>query len=826
MKTPAPISLAAEDASAWSLVFDRFDAAKEGIREALCTLGNGYFATRAAATWAVADGVHYPGTYLAGGYNRLLTDIAGRTIENEDLVNLPNWLTLQFRFAEEEWFDLSCVTILSYRQELDLHRGLLLITVCFADQKGRRSRLREQRLVSMADMHLGALELTLTAENWSAAVTVRSAIEGRIVNSGAKLYRKFNNKHLRHVSSQIIGGDCVCLQTRTSQSLIHVAQTARTQIFIDGRVVESSRRAVEQPCYISQDLTVDIKQGESLTVEKIALLYSSRDQAISEPGLAASKAASRAGRFDAIKADHLLAWDDLWRRFDVRIVPADPGFKLNLSMLLRLNMFHLLQTVSVDSIGLDIGIPARGWTGEAYQGHIFWDELFIFPFFNYRLPEITRAILAYRYRRLGEARAAARSAGHRGAMFPWQSGSDGQEETAKLNLNPHSQRWVPDHSYLQRHVGSAIAYNVWQYFQVTHDTEFLTFYGAELMLEIALFWSSMATFDSESGRYEIRGVMGPDEFHDGYPGAATAGLNNNAYTNVMAVWVLCRALEVLERISKTRRKELTTRLGISLIEITRWQEISRRMYVPFNQDGIISQFEGYDALAELDWAAYRRRYTDIQRLDLILEAEGDSTNRYKLSKQADVVMLFYLFSADELGEMFARLGYPFGHDTIPNNVNYYVARTSYGSTLCHVVYSWVMARSDRPRSMAFFADALQSDVTDSQHGTTAEGIHLGAMAGTVDQVLRVSTGIEVKGDVLLFNPELPPEIASLDAHLRYRGHSLALRLTHDALTVCGDDLEVAPIALSVAGKIYDYIGGTTRVFELNDGGKLALSQNG
>ena len=163
-------------------------------------------------------------------------------------------------------------------------------------------------------------------------------------------------------------------------------------------------------------------------------------------------------------------------------------------MLLRLNMFHLLQAVSPNSIGLDIGVPARGWTGEAYQGHIFWDELFIFPFLNYRMPEITRSLLMYRYRRLGEARAAARSAGFQGAMFPWQSGSDGQEETQELNLNPHSQRWVPDNSYLQRHVGSAIAYNVWQYFQVTHDVEFLQFYGAELILEIARFWSSMAQF--------------------------------------------------------------------------------------------------------------------------------------------------------------------------------------------------------------------------------------------------------------------------------------------------------------------------------------------
>ena len=340
----------------------------------------------------------------------------------------------------------------------------------------------------------------------------------------------------------------------------------------------------------------------------------------------------------------MLAWEHLWRRFDVGIQPAGPGFKLNVSMLLRLNMFHLLQTVSLHSIGLDIGVPARGWTGEAYQGHIFWDELFIFPFFNYRIPEITRALLTYRYRRLGEARAAARSAGHKGAMFPWQSGSDGREETEALNLNPRSQRWVPDNSYLQRHVGSAIAYNVWQYFQVTHDTEFLQFYGAELMLEIARFWSSIVTFNDERGRYEIRGVMGPDEFHDGYPDAATPGLNNNAYTNIMAVWVLCRAMEVLDLLSDMRRAELTTRLGISSEEIARWDDISRKIYVPFHDDGIISQFEGYDTLREFDWQDYRARYGNIQRLDLILEAENDSPNRYKLSKQADVVMLFYLFS--------------------------------------------------------------------------------------------------------------------------------------------------------------------------------------
>ena len=818
----AQVQVAAEPPSAWSLVFDGFDPEQEGIREALCTLGNGYFATRGAAIGAVADDVHYPGTYLAGGYNRLLTDIAGRVVENEDLVNLPNWLALEFRIGEQDWFDARSAELLSYHQELDLRRGLLVRTIGFKDGGGRSSTLTERRLVSMQSMHLGALELSLTAEDWSGDVSVRSAIDGRVVNAGAKLYDKFSNEHLEPLAGEVVGEDSVQLLVRTCQSHIHVAQAARTQVLIGGQPLEVQRRAIEEPGYIGQEFEVHVKQGDTLVLEKLASLYTSRDHAISECGLAARKAIARAPGFEEVMADHALAWKHLWRRFDVYIRPVGHRFRLNAQMLLRLNMFHLLQAVSPNSIGLDIGVPARGWTGEGYQGHVFWDELFIFPFFNYRMPEITRSLLMYRYRRLGEARAAAAAAGFRGAMFPWQSGSDGQEETQELNLNPRSQRWVPDNSYLQRHVGSAIALNVWQYFQVTRDIEFLASYGAELILDIAAFWASIASFNDERGRYEIRGVMGPDEFHDGYPESATPGLNNNAYTNILAVWVLCRALEVFDLLSEVRRTELTARLGLSAEEFARWDDMSRRMYVPFMDDGIIGQFEGYEELRELDWDAYRTRYGNIQRLDLILESENDSTNRYKLSKQPDVLMLFYLFSAEEIGQLFERLGYPFERETIPRNVDYYVDRSSQGSTLSRVVYAWVLARSDRSRAMNFFAQALQSDVSDIQQGTTAEGVHLGAMAGSVDLVQRVTTGIETRGDVLRLNPQLPREIERLDMRIRYRGHALDLRLTRDSLTVRGRNNPPAHISLSVEGEVCEFVGGTTRVFRLKHDAKTGL----
>ncbi len=814
----AQVQAAVEPPSAWSLVYEDFDPVDEGVRESLCTLGNGYFSTRGAALWAAADDVHYPGTYVAGGYNRLRTDILGRTVENEDLVNFPNWLALNFRVAGQGWFDAREVSILSWRQELDLSRGLLVRDFRFEDGEGRRSRVTERRLVSMGDKHLAALELSLTAENWSGNVTVRSAIDGRVINAGARLYREFNNRHLVPLGTETVGGDGVFLSTRASQSNLHVGQAARTRAYLDGKFVDVRRRVIEEPGYVALEMKTPVVEGQTLVVEKVASLYTSRDQAVSECGLAARRAIVRAGGFEELMAEHALAWKHLWRRFDVHLRPTGAGFKLNVPMLLRLNMFHLLQAVSPNSIGLDVGVPARGWTGEAYQGHVFWDELFIFPFFNHRMPEISRTLLMYRYRRLPEARAAARAAGREGAMFPWQSGSDGQEETQEYNLNPHSRRWVRDNSWLQRHVGSAVAFNVWQYYQATRDVQFLLYYGAEMILDIARFWSSMSVFDEKRERYEIRGVMGPDEFHEGYPDAPSPGLDNNAYTNIMAVWVLCRALEVLRLLPDMNRTELSLRLGLTAEETDRWEDISRRMYVPVGDDGLILQFEGYDRLLEFDWEGYRARYGNIQRLDLILEAEGDTADRYKLSKQADVLMLFYLFSSEELGELFGRLGYPFEYETIPRNVAYYSERSSHGSTLSRVVESWVLARSDRERSMRFFAEALQSDVADIQQGTAAEGVHLGAMAGTVDLVERVSTGIEMREDFLRINPGLPEELERLDMRIRYRGHSIDLRVTHETLTVRGRDGRAAPITLCVRDERHEFAAGTTRVFPLKKPG--------
>ena len=336
-----------------------------------------------------------------------------------------------------------------------------------------------------------------------------------------------------------------------------------------------------------------------------------------------------------------------------------------------------------------------------------------------------------------------------------------------------------------------------------------------MLLEIARFWASIATYNRALDRYEICGVMGPDEYHDGYPDRDEPGLDNNAYTNVMAAWVLCRALETLELLPDHRRTELAERTGLAREELERWEEVSRKLRVPFHDGDIISQFEGYGDLEELDWDRLRRRHGDIRRLDRLLEADGDTPNRYKASKQADVLMLFYLLSAEELRGLLERLGYRLEPAAIRRNVDYYLERTSHGSTLSGVVNAWVLARSDRPRSWRYFTEALGSDVHDVQGGTTAEGIHLGAMAGTVDLVQRCYTGLETRQDVLWLNPSLPVELDGLDFDVRYRGHwGINLHLTPRRLRVRVADSDAAPVRVAVRGEVVDLPPGSMREFPL------------
>jgi trehalose/maltose hydrolase-like predicted phosphorylase len=790
------------------LVYEGFDPAHEGHREALTTLGNGHLATRGAAPERAADALHYPGTYLAGVYNRLASVNQGQRTEEEQMVNVPNWLPLDLCLEGGRWWSQGGLTFSRERRELDLRRAVLRRRVLLTDDGGRQLEVMQRRLVSMAHPQLAALETVLISRGWSGPVTVRSGIDADVANVNVPEYAHLASRHLVSLTATHAKDGVQCVEVATSQSHIRIAAALRTSTGVPVRAAGWEMWHGQ----LYRRIEADLVDGVPLVIVKTAAVVTSRDRAVSSPRSGAlAVLAGTGGSFEAILAGHEAAWQRLWRFFAIGL-DADPQTQL----ILNLHVFHLLQTITGHTADLDAGVPARGLHGEGYRGHIFWDELFVLPLVTSRLPDVAKALLDYRWRRLDMARRAARDAGLAGALFPWQSGSDGREETPRQLFNPRSGRWLPDHSRLQRHVGLAVAFNAWQYFEATGDRGWLLHHGAELVVEVARLFAAMADYDAAADRFHLRAVMGPDEYHDGYPERPGEGLDDNAYTNMMAGWVCHRAAGLPETIPGQDGADLRERLRISAAELGQWEHMGQRMFIPFHE-GIISQFDGYAELLELDWGRYRRTYGNIERLDLILEAEGDSTNRYRLAKQADVLMLLYLFGEAELIGLLGRMGYAVDSTQLARTVDYYLARTAHGSTLSRVVHASVLAGMDPDRAWHTFREALDADLDDTQGGTTRTGIHLGAMAGTVDVVQRTFAGLRFTREGLVFSPRLPAGLRSVSFRIRYRDQLLDIGLDHERLWLSVAPGDAPPVHVRVGPASTWLAGGEMREFMLASG---------
>jgi len=806
----------------WHLTYVGDDPELVGRRESLCTLANGVLGCRGAEPWARDDGVRYPGTYLASIYDRAPDRVGDSWLETESLVNAPNWLPLSFRLDHGPWLDAGASSLTQQELVLDLRRGVLTRRARVQPPGPGSLQILERRIVSMDDPHLCALEVSVVSDGWEGELEVRTGLDAGVGTDETEEERLLPHRHLEVVTSggstRIIGeldprapgaaldrspgpaldgSGSLWLLARTRHSLVTIALATRVRVTASqpGELqlaASPARPPSRQPAMIWRGA---IGRGARVTVQKVTAIYTGRDPAISNPLSAARRSALAAPQFGPLLQSHQAAWSRLWSRIGSRMDDADGS-----SQALHLHLFHLFQVASPHVRDLDAGLGARGLHGEGYNGHVFWDELFALRVVNLHRPDIARELLAYRERRLPAARQAAASANLPGARFPWQSASDGRDVTPTRLFNPRSQRWMPDRSRYQRHVGLAVAYNVIQHYQATGDLDVLASRSGEMVLEVALHFAAMAT-PGDDGAYHISGVMGPDEFHDGYPWSSEPGVTDNAYTNVMTAWLMARALNLVALLQASSRPEVPERAGVGRRELERFELLSRRLYVPFHQ-GVMSQFAGYEQLEPIDLDRYRQRYGNIGRLDLLLEAEGLAVNRYQVAKQADVLMLLYLLSGDELREVLGRLGYRFDDAAIEATIDYYEPRTTHGSTLSRVVHAWVRARADRRASWQHFRQALTADLADSQGGTTREGIHLGAMAGTIDLVERCYPGLELRGDALWFRPQLPSPLRRIGFPLTYRRHRLEVEITPQRIAVEASPGRAAAMTLVISGHPY------------------------
>ncbi len=774
----------------WKITYEGYTPGKDEYSvESLLTVGNGFMGIRGTTPEMAISEDHYPATYLASLYNTAYSEVSGQMIANEDFVNAPNVQKMTI-CLDEERFDFSKGQLHSLTRELNLKTGLFKSWATVELSQGKQIALHTKRFVSMKNVHETHVSYTVTPLNFSGEMTLITEVDGDVYNYNVARYRELNQKHLDVLTLEQRENDFL-LMTRTKESKITIVQqgTLRSNdVLIDHLTSDMEDQK------LTQKLQFMAEKNQSYTFERTTTTQQYRkEEALPEVSWTQDYA-----DFTTAYQASKLAWEQLWERAAI-VVEGD----LMSQKLLNLHTYHVLASASPNANkNLDASVTARGLHGEAYRGHIFWDELFIMPFYLAHFPETAKELLMYRYRRLPQAKINAREAGYQGSMYPWQSGLDGTEQSQKLHLNPISGKWKEDHSRLQRHVSLAVAYNVWQYYNQTDDKEFMLQYGLEMLLEIAHFWQSTVVYNETTHRYSIPSVMGPDEFHESYPDAEKGGLTDNAYTNMMVVWLFETIQSLQNDFNEADFRELLIKTEVPDDFIEQLEQIKQRLTLEIDSDGVIAQFSGYFDLKELDWEAYREKYGNIYRMDRILNAEGKSADTYKVAKQADTLMIFYNFAKAQVDQILTDLNYSLPSDYVEKNLDYYLKRTSHGSTLSRVVHAQLASMVDQDDfAWQLFKEALGSDYRDIQGGTTAEGIHAGVMAATLWIPLSTFAGLDLRQNKVQFQPKLPKHWDSIQFSFCWKQIDFRVSMTKSALTItatqdCTIELNQQTIALT------------------------------
>jgi trehalose/maltose hydrolase-like predicted phosphorylase len=750
----------------WCLTYNYFSENEEKLRETMTTIGNGFVGVRGALGFMKADeATHYPATYVAGLFNKLGTEIKGKTIYNNDFVNIPNAFAVRFKFKDDDnYWSLNNLKILDYKHQLNMKSGEVKRKVIVEHHDGRRLKYIESRFAAMHDMHILGHKVSVTPLNFNAEIEFLSEIDGDIINYGVKRYRKLSSKHI-HVKSTTVINNALHLQAETTNSKVELNLSVFHESLMNAKQSEQVNDKTAAIVY-----NKSLAEKESFNLERTIFIDTSRNKLKQE---------KQALGYDLLLQASATEWEKIWRKIDIKI----EGDRYS-QELIRMQMYHLISSASPNNIELDTATTARGLHGEAYRGHIFWDELFILPFYFKHFPEVSRALLLYRYRRLDTARKHARKNKREGALIPWQIADTGEEETQEIHYNPMSKDWDPDLSRKQRHVSIAVAYNIINYFNHTQDLDFIEKEGGEMLIEIARYWASKVIYDEKTNRYHIKRVMGPDEFHEKYPKNTVndGGVDDNAYTNIMVSWLFKRVSELLPNISDDVKEDIEFDKNE---EEPKWLEISIQMYISLKGD-ILEQFKGYFELDEIDLKKYEEEYEDVGRMDRILKSEDDTPDHYKVAKQADTLMLFYLLEPEEVKGILNKIGYKVSsaENLLKKNFDYYLKRTSHGSTLSYIVHAYLLDYFPERKNQLWkwYIKSLSSDFDDIQGGTTKEGIHCGVMSGNISLIYNCFAGFKM-GEPIKLSPSLPKHWKSLSLKIHFQKQSYWFRINQNTIRI-------------------------------------------
>ncbi|MGO1058500.1 glycoside hydrolase family 65 protein [Planococcus sp. FY231025] len=767
----------------WIIADTAFSADSLGKSEAVMMLGNGYMGLRSAAEEP----------YIQEKRNLFINGTFNKSQENEvtELPNTADITQLDIR-VDGECFSLELGKTAEYIKQLNLKTAELTRSFLWESPQGKRLRFQFSRFVSLADLHLIAMKVEVESLTQPVSVSFISGINGRMTNSGAQ--------HFLEGERRILDGRFLQLDQKTSESGVEMVFNAVHNFSLNGEAItppadkDMGRRKV----WMAYEF--QLEPNDKLTVEKLATVHTSRDSVDGpEPknlqqlrGRSLGELQQHAEKgYDALFGQHRQAWQEqVWDKYNLE-VESEESYD---ALALRFSLYHL--TAMQPPPGREhLGVGAKALSGEGYKGHTFWDlEIFILPFFIYSDPEAARRLLTYRYHGLEGARRKAADNGYAGAMYPWEMAWPDDGETTPvwgdidIVTGEQSKIWS---GFIEQHISADIAFAVYQYEKVTGDREFMERFGYEIVFETANFWASRLEWIEERNRYEIRNIIGPDEYKE--------HVSNNAFTNYMAYFNLKFAERCAEELS-ARNPQLLGRFGLGDARED-WKRKAEELYMPEPRetDLVIPQDETYLQLPEIDLSKYKNQ-AKVRTIYRDFNSEG--INGIQVTKQADTVLLFYLLEQTFLhGD--ARLS----NAAKLANYRYYEPRTLHDSSLSLAVHAVVandLGEADKAYSL--FRQACDIDLGEAMD-TSDEGIHAAAIGGIWTSAVFGFAGVRLSDEGLRINPHLPEHWSRMQFTILWQGTPLTLEITHESLKVTSHGKEAA---FETGGMAYK-VNGTIQV---------------
>lgn len=658
------------------------------------------------------------GTYVPGitGLHPLL---------KEELVNLPNPLVFRV-WAGQEALDMDEICFSDYEQSLNLKNGVLKREFCWETKEGPKIRCSYHRYVSRTERNVIVQSMRYEAVDSPLTLTFASDIDENVKTNGYNHFtrvEKTGEDAVIRVEVTTDNGDTVRLMGKTLSKEISF-------------------------CWQDGDLraATELKPGQPVTVYKWTMVSTSRDRSgfldFAEMG---EKLESLEQREEALYEAHCQAWADLWHQCEVVIEGDEEAQRA-----LNFSMYHLLRSANDEDNR--IAVCAKGFAGEAYFGHFFWDtEVYLLPFFLYTRPEAARKLVEFRINTLKGAKKNAAAYGYSGARYPWESSVSGEEQCPNWQYADH-----------EIHVTADVTYGLWHYYQATGDKEFLR-EAAEVFVETARYWLERIEFRSD-GTAHINGVMGPDEY--------VCFCNDNAYTNFMAAKSLQNTKNVVELLREVS-PEIEKELGIHGAFLERVEEAAHKLVLLKTPEGIIEQCQGFMQLEEPE---FERFWTDRSK-PFGQFVSQERNYRIKALKQADVLMLFYLFGKELKGE------------SLEKNYQYYLPYTTHDSSLSYIIHAILCCRRGEPgEAYEFFKKALDIDLSEEKAGA-AEGIHIANSGGIWQGVIFGFAGMQwaYESAELTFEPTLPAHWKSIQFPIWYKGARHRVEVTQEGVWVDGQE---------------------------------------